>query len=63
MWWDSAMAGGTKPLLRTRKPESYKDGARKRGGIGVKRHAGPQRASKTPSSGVKGAQLQKRGSP
>lgn len=48
------MAGGTKPSPGTRKAEAYKDGAKKGGGPGKQKHAGPKRASKTPPSRRKG---------
>jgi hypothetical protein len=51
----------TKPRPGTRKAEAFKDGQKKSGGVRTTRQAGPGRASKTASSGVKGAQLQKRG--
>jgi hypothetical protein len=54
------MAGGTKPLIGTRKAEKFKDGLKKSGGVKTQRHAGPGRASKTRSTGTKGQQLQKR---
>jgi len=59
----TGVSGGTKPQKGTRRSEKYQDGLRKRGGVGAKRHAGPERASKTRSKGVKGAQLQKRVQP
>jgi hypothetical protein len=57
------MAGGTKPSIGTRRAERFKDGLKKAGGIKTQRHAGPGRASKTPPTGVKGSQLQKRAQP
>jgi hypothetical protein len=54
------MAGGTKPRVGARKAEEYKDGLKKSGGAKTQRHAVPGRTSKTPPSGVKGSQLQKR---
>ena len=57
------MAGGTKPRIGTKRAEKFKDGLSKAGGINTQRHAGPGRASKTRSTGVKGAQLQKRARP
>ena len=57
------MKGGTKPRPGTRRAEKFQDGARKAGGIKTARHAGPGRPSKTPPSGVKGAQLEKRSHP
>lgn len=57
------MAGGTKPSAGTRKAEKFKDGLKKSGSVNTQKHAGPGRDSKTPSSGVKGSQLQKRQQP
>jgi hypothetical protein len=54
------MAGGTKPAPHARKANKYKDGAKKSGGIGTTKHAGPKRASKPPPQGTKGSQLQRR---
>jgi hypothetical protein len=58
-----AMKGGTKPKPGSKKPDNAQDGAHKGGGINTPKHAGPTRASKTPPSGVKGAQLQRRQQP
>jgi glycine/D-amino acid oxidase-like deaminating enzyme/nitrite reductase/ring-hydroxylating ferredoxin subunit len=44
---EARVAGGTKPQPGTRRAERYQDGARKRGGVGATKHAGPGRASKT----------------
>ena len=57
------MSGGTKPPVGAKRAEKFKDGLKKGGGINATRHAGPGRASKTPPSGTKGAQLQKRAQP
>jgi hypothetical protein len=57
------MAGGTKPRPGTRSPEKFQDGAKKSGGIGTARHAGPGRPSKPRPRGTKGAQLQRRTQP
>ena len=57
------MAGGSKPKRGSKRPATLQDGARKGGGVKTQRHAGPGRASKTPPSGTKGAQLQKRQQP
>ena len=57
------MAGGTKPPIGTRRAERFKDGLKKSGGLRTERHAGPGRASKTRSTGVKGSQLHKRARP
>jgi hypothetical protein len=54
------MAGGSKPRVGTRKAEKFKDGLKKSGGVKTQRHAGPGRASKTPPTGTRGSQLQKR---
>src|SRR5437762_12386081 len=54
------MAGGTKPAPHTRKAEKFQDWAKKSGGIGTTKHAGPKRASKTPPRGTKGSQVQRR---
>jgi hypothetical protein len=51
---EATMAGGTKPARGTRKAEAFKDGLRKGGGVGKKKHAGPKRASVTPPSRAKG---------
>jgi hypothetical protein len=53
-------AGGTKPLPHSKEKDSSQDGAHKGGGVNTMKHAGPGRASKTPPTGTKGAQLQKR---
>ena len=50
---------GTKPAPRTRKAEKFQDGAKKSGGIGTTKHAGPKRASKPWPRGIKGSQLQR----
>jgi hypothetical protein len=55
------MAGGTKPNPGTRRAEKFQDGAKKSGGIGAVKPAGPGRPSKTAPKGTKGAQLQRRG--
>ena len=57
------MAGGTKPSTGARKAEKFKDGLKKSGGVKTQKHAGPGRASKTPPTGTKGSQLQKRQQP
>ena len=57
------MAGGTKPAVATKRAEKFKDGLKKAGGVKTQRHAGPGRASRTRPTGIKGAQLQKRGQP
>jgi hypothetical protein len=49
------MAGGTKPPPGTRRAEKHQDGAKKRGGVGAAKQAGPGRASKTASQRSKGA--------
>jgi hypothetical protein len=54
------MTGGTKPLAGTKKAEKFKDGLKKAGGAKTQRQAGPGRASKSPSTGIKGSQLQRR---
>jgi len=54
------MADGTKPRVGTRKAERFKDGLKKSGGAKSQRHAGRGRASKTPPTGTRGSQLQKR---
>jgi glycine/D-amino acid oxidase-like deaminating enzyme/nitrite reductase/ring-hydroxylating ferredoxin subunit len=51
---EARMAGGTKPQHGTRRAESYQDGAKKRGGVGATRPAGPGRASKTAPKRSKG---------
>ena len=51
---------GTKPAPHTRKAEKYQDDAKKSGGIGTRKHAGPKRASKAPPQGMKRSQLQRR---
>jgi len=40
----------SKPSLRTRTAEKYKDGLKKSGGAKAQRHGGPGRASKTLST-------------
>jgi hypothetical protein len=60
---EKAMAGGTKPRIGTRRAERFKDGLKKAGGLTTQHHAGPTRASKTRSTGIKGSQLQKRAQP
>jgi hypothetical protein len=57
------MAGSSKPPPGSKRADRSQDGAHKGGGIKTRKHAGPTRASKTPPSGVKGAQLQKRMQP
>jgi hypothetical protein len=57
------MAGGTKPRPGTRRSEKFQDGARKGGGVGATKRAGPGRASKPRPRGIKGAQLQRRAQP
>jgi hypothetical protein len=57
------MAGGSKPKPGSKVPVRSQDGARKGGGIGTPRHAGPGRASKPRPVGTKGAQLQRRTRP
>jgi hypothetical protein len=57
------MAGGTKPLPGSKRPVVARDGASKGGGINTKKHAGPERPSKTRPTGTKGAQLQRRQQP
>lgn len=57
------MKWGTKPKPGSKKPDSAQDGARKGGGANTPKHAGPIRASKTPPSGTKGRQLQRRQQP
>jgi hypothetical protein len=58
------MAGASKPKPGSKvRPVKVQDGARKSGGIGTAQHAGPKRASKTPSSGTRGAQLQRKTQP
>jgi hypothetical protein len=57
------MAGGSKPRRNVKRADKYQDGARKGGGMNTRRHAGPGRASKTPPTGTKGAQLQRRMQP
>jgi hypothetical protein len=54
------MPGGSNPRPGTRRAERYQDGAKKSGGLGASKHAGPGRASKTRPKGVKGRQLQRR---
>jgi hypothetical protein len=54
------MAGGTKPPPHTRKAAKFQDGAKKGGGIGTRKHAGPKRTSKAAPQGTKGSQLQRR---
>jgi hypothetical protein len=54
------MAGASKARVGTRKAEKFKDGLKKSGGVKTQRHAGPGRASKTPPTGTRGSQLQKR---
>jgi glycine/D-amino acid oxidase-like deaminating enzyme/nitrite reductase/ring-hydroxylating ferredoxin subunit len=49
------MAGSTKPQPGTRRAERYKDGAKKRGGVGATKHAGPGRASKSAPKRTKSA--------
>jgi hypothetical protein len=55
-----ARSGGTKPGTGKRRAERYQDGMRKGGGVNTQRHAGPGRRSKTPPTGVRGRQLEKR---
>jgi len=57
------MAGGTKPPPKSKVKDTFQGGSHKGGGVNTKRHAGPKRASKAPSTGTKGAQLQKRMQP
>jgi hypothetical protein len=57
------MAGGTKPPEHSRRAERFKDGQKKGGGAGSKRHAGPKRASKTPPKAGTGAERQQRKQP
>jgi hypothetical protein len=55
------MAGASKPKRGSKvRAVRAQDGARKGGGINTRKHAGPVRKSKTPPSGTKGAQLQRR---
>jgi hypothetical protein len=54
------MVGGTKPGPLTRKAAKFQDGAKKSGGLGATKHAGPTRASKPRPRGIKGSQLQRR---
>jgi hypothetical protein len=56
---EATMAGGTKPTSGTRRAEKFQDGAKKSGGIGTTRHAGPCRANKPQPVGTKGSQLQR----
>ena len=60
---EDMMAGGTKPQVGTRRAEKFRDGLKKAGSLSTLPHAGPERASKTRSSGIKGAQLPKRAQP
>ena len=60
---EKTMRGGTKPRVGIKRAEKFKDGLKKSGGINTQRHAGPGRSSKTPPSGTKGSQLQKRAQP
>jgi hypothetical protein len=60
---ETSMAGGSKPAPRTRRAEKFQDGAKKGGGIGKKKHAGPGRGSKTIPKGTKGSQIQRRQQP
>jgi hypothetical protein len=55
--------GGTKPPEHSRRAERFKDGQKKGGGAGSKRHAGPKRASKTPPKVGRGAERQQRKQP
>jgi len=57
------MPGGTKPPPASKAKNTSQDGAHKGGGLNTARHAGPKRASKTPSKGTKGSQLQRRARP
>jgi hypothetical protein len=57
---EKMMAGGSKPLPRSKMKNVSQDGARKSGGVKTQRHAGPGRASKTGPTGTKGRQLAKR---
>ena len=57
------MKGGSKPRPGTKSAEKFQDGAKKSGGVNTTRHAGPKRASKTPPTGTKGAQLEGRNHP
>jgi hypothetical protein len=57
---EKAMAGGSKPLPKSKVKNVSQDGAHKGGGIKTIRHAGPGRASKTKPTGTKGRQLQAR---
>jgi hypothetical protein len=57
------MAGGTERAPHTSKAEKFQefqDGAKKSGGIGERKHAGPKRTSKPLPRGTKGSQLQRR---
>ena len=54
--------GSSKPPRGSKRKDVSQDGAHKGGGINTQRHAGPTRSSKTPPSGVRGAQLHKRAS-
>ena len=60
---EKTMTGGTKPRVGTKRAEKFKDGLKKSGGIKTQRPAGPSRSSKTPPTGTKGSQLQKRTQP
>ena len=57
------MAGGTKPTQGSKRVANAQDGKRKSGGINTPKHAGPGRKSKTPPTGTRGAQLQRRQQP
>lgn len=57
------MAGGTKPTQGSKRVANAQDGKRKSGGINTPKHAGPTRKSKTPPTGTRGAQLQRRQQP
>jgi hypothetical protein len=53
------VAGGTKPTRGTKRAEKFQNGAKKAGGIGARRHAGPGRASKPRPVGSKAAKTEK----
>jgi hypothetical protein len=54
--------GSSKPPRGSKRKDVSQDGAHQGGGINTRQHAGPTRSSKTPPTGVKGAQLQQRAS-
>jgi hypothetical protein len=56
----ASVRGSSKPSRGSKRPDTSQDGAHKGGGINALRHGGPKRPSKTPPTGVKGSQLQKR---